>query len=170
MNRMLLHSYSIVIYSYHNPMTGYFAKTVIVLFDHVGEQKKAGTNSEQSSGGSYGLIINMHALQPELAESSLRQIEILRQNWEEQKKSQFEKEESLGSSSVSSNEENDLSADKMAEKKSSSDLSRSTSVKSPTNHNILRPISLLQAMNADDLPETVQMSFGDSPVRIGERI
>ena len=152
-------------------MTGYFAKTVIVLFDHVGEQKKAGTNSEQSSGGSYGLIINMHALQPELAESSLRQIEILRQNWEEQKKSQFEKEESLGSSSVSSsNEENDLSADKMAETKSSSDLSRSTSGKSPTNHNILRPISLLQAMNADDLPETVQMSFGDSPVRIGERI
>ena len=31
-------------------------------------------------------------------------------------------------------------------------------------HNILRPISLLQAMNADDLPETVQIAFGDAPV------
>ena len=34
-------------------------------------------------------------------------------------------------------------------------------------HNILRPISLLQAMNAEDLPETVQITFGDAPVREG---
>ncbi len=34
-------------------------------------------------------------------------------------------------------------------------------------HNILRPISLLQAMNADDLPETVQIAFGDANVREG---
>ncbi len=34
-------------------------------------------------------------------------------------------------------------------------------------HNILRPISLLQAMNADDLPEMVQITFGDAPVREG---
>ena len=34
-------------------------------------------------------------------------------------------------------------------------------------HNILRPISLLQAMNADDLPETVQIAFDDAPVREG---
>ena len=34
-------------------------------------------------------------------------------------------------------------------------------------HNILRPISLLQAINADDLPETVQIAFGDAPVREG---
>ena len=34
-------------------------------------------------------------------------------------------------------------------------------------HNILRPISLLQAMNAEDLPETVQIAFGDAPVREG---
>ena len=34
-------------------------------------------------------------------------------------------------------------------------------------HNILRPISLLQAMNADDLPETVHIAFGDAPVRKG---
>ena len=36
-----------------------------------------------------------------------------------------------------------------------------------THHNILRPISLLQAMNADDLPETVQIAFSDAPVREG---
>ncbi len=34
-------------------------------------------------------------------------------------------------------------------------------------HNILRPISLLQAMKADDLPETVQIAFGDTTVREG---
>jgi MYXO-CTERM domain-containing protein len=34
-------------------------------------------------------------------------------------------------------------------------------------HNILRPISLLQAMNADDLLETVQIAFGNAPVREG---
>jgi hypothetical protein len=34
-------------------------------------------------------------------------------------------------------------------------------------HNILRPISLLQAMNADNLSETVQIAFGDAPVREG---
>ena len=34
-------------------------------------------------------------------------------------------------------------------------------------HNILRPISLLQAMNADDLPETVQIAFDNAPVHEG---
>ena len=34
-------------------------------------------------------------------------------------------------------------------------------------HNILRPISLLQAMNTDDLPETVKIAFGNAPVREG---
>ena len=34
-------------------------------------------------------------------------------------------------------------------------------------HNILRPISLLQVINADDLLEMVQISFGDAPVRKG---
>jgi hypothetical protein len=31
----------------------------------------------------------------------------------------------------------------------------------------MRPLSLLQAMNADDLRETVQIAFGDVPVREG---
>jgi putative AlgH/UPF0301 family transcriptional regulator len=31
-------------------------------------------------------------------------------------------------------------------------------------HSILRPISLLQAINADNLPEAVQTAFGDAPV------
>ena len=36
-----------------------------------------------------------------------------------------------------------------------------------TSHNILRPVSLLQATNVDDLPETVQIAFGNAPVRKG---
>ncbi len=31
----------------------------------------------------------------------------------------------------------------------------------------MRPRSLLQAMNMDDLPETVQIAFGNVPVREG---
>ena len=34
-------------------------------------------------------------------------------------------------------------------------------------HNILRPISLLQVMNADNLPEMVQIAFANAPVREG---
>ena len=34
-------------------------------------------------------------------------------------------------------------------------------------HDIMRPLSLLQAMNTDDLPDTVQIAFGDAPVREG---
>ena len=36
-----------------------------------------------------------------------------------------------------------------------------------TSHSILWPISLLQGMNADDLPETVQIAFGNAPVHEG---
>ena len=29
----------------------------------------------------------------------------------------------------------------------------------------MRPLSLLQAMNADDIPKMVQIAYGDAPVR-----
>jgi putative AlgH/UPF0301 family transcriptional regulator len=49
----------------------------------------------------------------------------------------------------------------------SSDTERSTTIKSTTTITGRRPFSLLQAINPDDLPETLAMAFGDSPIREG---
>lgn len=154
----------------HPLMTGYFAKSVIVLLDHaeeeveeVGNSTKAteegeGDGSSSGGGGTYGLIINRLALQPETAESSYRrrlhQWEMLRQRREEeQEKSQSEEE----------NEKTTLTSDSA----SLSLRATTSSAITDTHQNVLKSISLLQAINADDLPETVQSAFGDAPVREG---
>ncbi|KAL7535113.1 hypothetical protein ACHAXR_006279 [Thalassiosira sp. AJA248-18] len=156
----------------HPLMTGYFAKSVIVLLDHTEEldKKKAidsKDNEEGGSGGTYGLIINRLALQPEMAESSRKkQWDVLLRNWEE-KKSQLEKEEHIsGNADEPTNPQTDSLEEPMSETASSPGTTHSTSIKG-TSHNILRPITLLQAINADDLPDTVQETFGGAPVREG---
>ena len=42
--------------------------------------------------------------------------------------------------------------------------------KADASHNIVRPNSLLQAMNTNNLPEMVQIAFGNAPVREGEPV
>lgn len=136
----------------HPLMTGYFAKSVIVILDHAEEDDNK-TNStktegeevegEESSsggggggGGTYGLIINRLALRPETIETSnqRQQLEMMLRR----------RQQELG------------------EKGKESETLCTT-----THPNVLRSISLLQAINADDLPESVQSAFGDAPVREG---
>lgn len=140
----------------HPLMTGYFTKSVIVLLDHTEEVK-----SEGESGGTYGLIINRLAMQPEIVESSIKQLDILRRNWEEKKA--LEKEETAVASGNTITTEKSIP---QTESLSLPDTARPPSIKS-SSQSIRRPISLLQAINADDLPETVQMAFGDAPIREG---
>jgi len=139
----------------HPLMAGYFAKSVIVLLDHSdGETKKEEEDDDdskegESSGGTYGLIINRLALKQQITTSSSSsiQLDLLRQQWEE-------KQSNLG--------------DDQAVGTADTDTSETTPIDSTaTTQSTLRPISLLQAINDTDLPESVQMAFGDSHVRDG---
>jgi len=153
----------------HPLMTGYFAKSVIVILDHA-EEVNNSTKTEEGSGGTYGLIINRLALQPAMVQQLPQRLQwdILRQNWEEEKrKSEMKEEEhhpAVGASrndaleSSSSNSRKTGSSDEPTTVLSSPDTTARSAI-------LRRPISLLQAMQ--DLPETVQMAFGDSPVREG---
>jgi len=141
----------------HPLMAGYFAKSVIVLLDHSdGETKKEEEDNDdskegESSGGTYGLIINRLALKQQITTSSSSsvQLDILRQQWEE-KQSKLGDEQAVGSADIDTFE-------------------TTTPIDSTatTTQSTLRPISLLQAINDTDLPESVQMAFGDSHVRDG---
>jgi len=141
----------------HPLMAGYFAKSVIVLLDHSdGETKKEEEDNDdskegESSGGTYGLIINRLALKQQITTSSSSniQLDILRQQWEE-KQSKLGDEQAVGSADIDTFE-------------------ATTPIDSTatTTQSTLRPISLLQAINDTDLPESVQMAFGDSHVRDG---
>ncbi|EED87578.1 predicted protein [Thalassiosira pseudonana CCMP1335] len=133
----------------HPLMTGYFAKSVILLLDHTEASSKSTSSTESQaeseevgSGGTYGLIINRLALQPV---SSEKRLDIIRQRLEEKKLQQ----------------QSELNADGATPTASKSKSEDATSV------NLMRPITLLQAINASDLPEPVQEAFGDAPVREG---
>ncbi len=65
-------------------MTGYFARSVIVLLDHTLESTD--NSSDEQKGGTYGLIVNRLALQPETVDTTRRKLELLRRNWKEGKK------------------------------------------------------------------------------------
>jgi len=185
----------------HPLMTGYFAKSVIVLLDHAEENKSNNNDNnstknktdEGSSGGTYGLIVNRMATLPsewtnEYGGISLQrqQWEMLRRNWEEEKvqqQSRRKKEEEqqrpvmggasgkdgFESSSVDRDVRDSLEGPRVADTVPSSSSSSSSPDTTTTTRSsaILtrRPISLLQAMQ--DLPESVQMAFGDAPVREG---
>ncbi|KAL3823827.1 hypothetical protein ACHAXA_004099 [Cyclostephanos tholiformis] len=164
----------------HPLMTGYFARSIIVILDHTEERDKASETEGGDSngvggnggGGTYGLIINRLALQPEMADPSRRQLDLLRRIWEEKKSRQLADSEGGGddvthdSSVLLSNDSLPVGEPTLAQSSSASRKLASPSI-ADTSHNILRPISLLQAINADDLPEAVQMAFGDSPMREG---
>lgn len=133
----------------HPLMTGYFAKSVILLLDHTEASSKSTSSTENQaeseevgSGGTYGLIINRLALQPV---SSEKRLDIIRQRLEEKKLQQ----------------QSERNADGATPTTSKSKSEDATSV------NLMRPITLLQAINASDLPEAVQEAFGDVPVREG---
>ncbi|KAL7536505.1 hypothetical protein ACHAWF_005481 [Thalassiosira exigua] len=155
----------------HPLMTGYFSKTVIVLLDHADESHaKSSENSSQTEegvgGGSYGLIINRLALKPEKVDSSQKQRELIRRNFEE-KKSKMEKVEPVTVSGSTFGAQNpELDSTEECTPEPATDTVESTPIKS-IDQDILRPISLLQAINPENIAETVQMAFGDAPVREG---
>ena len=147
----------------HPLMTGYFANSVIILLDHTdvpskdnSDNSSSNTNTDEgkSSGGTYGLIINRLALETNSVESAQSRLEILRQLFEEKKESDLA--EMLLKSSDATEKAANLSSQK----------SGIVTTKS-TGSSARRPISLLQAVRDGDLPETVQLAFGDSPVRDG---
>jgi hypothetical protein len=147
----------------HPLMTGYFANSVIILLDHTVAPSKTGneetsntTNESKSSGGTYGLIINRLALETSSAESTQSRLEILRQRFEEKK------ERDLAEILLRANDE--VSTEKAA----NDEVPHKPDVISmSTTSNARRPISLLQAVSNDDLPEAVRLAFGDAPIREG---
>ncbi|KAL7461515.1 hypothetical protein ACHAXS_001935 [Conticribra weissflogii] len=144
----------------HPLMTGYFAKTVIILLDHTEINGNSINDTDQVSGGgggTYGLIINRLALEPK-ADSSRKQWEILGQQLEEKLRNL---EENRG---VLNNDTPQALNDSVR-----SDASEATPTVKSTNgtSNRQRPISLLRALQPGCLPETVQIAFGDAPVREG---
>ena len=145
----------------HPLMTGYFANTVIILLDHTAAPKKditdckSAINNDESkgSGGTYGLIVNRHAIEANSAETTLSRLELLRQQFEEKKERDLA--EILLQSSDNEKEEPD------------DDSQKADNVTRSTSSSARKPISLLQAVKNDDLPESVQLAFGDSPIREG---
>ena len=153
----------------HPLMTGYFAKSVIVILDHTVEEDEKEVNTKPTtseegdvegeesssggggSGGTYGLIINRLALTPETMESS-NQRQYLEMMLRLRRQEVVEAEGGLKADTPLSPQ---------------CTKATTTTTAATTHPNILRSISLLQAINADDLPETVQSAFGDAPVREG---
>jgi hypothetical protein len=94
----------------HPLMTGYFARSVIVILDHTKEGPGGSSETEEgggiveggvggfgggggsSGGGTYGLIVNWLALQPESADPARRQLDLIRWNWEEKRSRWLEEE------------------------------------------------------------------------------
>ncbi|KAK1740771.1 YqgE/AlgH family protein [Skeletonema marinoi] len=148
----------------HPLMTGYFANSVIILLDHTdvrskdkSDDKKSSstttTDEAKSSGGTYGLIVNRLALEANSVESTQSRLEILRQRFEEKK------ERDLAEVLLQSSDATETSA--TGPQKTDVVTTKSTG------GSARRPISLLQAVQNDDLPETVQLAFGDAPIREG---
>jgi len=138
----------------HPLMTGYFANSVIILLDHTitpskqkSDNSSSNTNEGKGSGGTYGLIVNRLALETNSVESTQSRLEILRQRFEEKK------ERDLWSSHTT---------EKSANVSQKSDIAAKSAGSSAR-----RPISLLQAIRNEDLPDTVQRAFGDAPIREG---
>jgi hypothetical protein len=133
----------------HPLMTGFFARTVIILLDHTASsQDNTKRQDEIGPGGTYGLIINRLSLQPITQE---KRLEILRQKLEDQ--------ERMHETNDGSNSENVA--------KYSSKLLDIMKPTSPVGSALRRPISLTQAIQPNDLPESVQDAFGGSPLREG---
>ena len=154
----------------HPLMTGYFARSVIVILDHTLENTDS--LSDEQKGGTYGLIVNRLALQPAMVDTTRRKLELLRQNWEEGKKASLENSGSADSGvhvSLPVHLDNESSQPNNQGGEVSGKIPYASTVTDPR-LSILRPISLLQAINADDLPESVQMSFGDVPIREGGHV
>jgi hypothetical protein len=166
----------------HPLMTGYFARSVIVILDHTEEHDRAsGTEGEDGNndggsggGGTYGLIVNRLALQPETSDPLRRHLDLLRRNWVERRSRQLEDggegggdAAAHGSSVLQSSDSLSMGDPTSTAQSSSAPRQDAYPTVAESSHNILGPISLLQAINADDLPEAVQMAFGDAPVREG---
>ena len=132
------------------------------------DKKKAATSSEENgNGGTYGLIINRLALQqPEQVESSRRNLELMRMKWE---LSQRKKDEiAVGEDVLQSS--NKQGKDSREATVGAPPIASTEALSSPTEsvRDVKsRPFSLLEAINAFDLPESVQDAFGDAPIRDG---
>jgi hypothetical protein len=141
----------------HPLMTGYFANSVIILLDHtVAPSKDNSDNSSsgKSRGGTYGLIVNRLALETNSVESTQSRLEILRQRFEEKK------ERDLAEILLKSSD--------ATEKSTTENVSQKSEIAAKSaGSSARRPISLLQAVRNDDLPDTVQRAFGDAPIREG---
>lgn len=165
----------------HPLMTGYFANSVIILLDHTvapskrnsndpssnntsegsgsgsdssGSSSSSSSNSNAGGGGTYGLIINRLALQTKTSvESTQSRLEILRQRFEEKK------ERDLAEILLKSNNNDQTTMTKK--------VTERLTAKCTNNNNARRPISLLQAVRDENLPETVRLAFGDTPIREG---
>ena len=153
----------------HPLMAGYFAKSVIVLLDHTEEvNSNLAKTEEGGGGGTYGLIINRLALQSEMVESSRGHLDLLRQKWDEEKSKLGEEPMVVqGTSLELATSPKSLSSEQITDIASTSQGTTEFATTKGITQNIQRPISLLQAINADDLPETVVMAFGDAHVRDG---
>ena len=88
-------------------MTGYFARSVIVILEHTEEGPRGSSETEEGGGineggvGGFGgggggsgggTIVNRPALQPELADPARRQLDLIRRNWEEKRSRRLEEE------------------------------------------------------------------------------
>ena len=133
----------------HPVMTGYLAKSVIVILDHTTSSKNhKNLKDEMGPGGTYGLIINRLSLQPVKQEERLQ---ILRQKLEE-KMRQMKEPRSYDDSENTEHSTNLLDIMKPG---------------SSVGMALQRPFTLLQALGPDDLAQTVQTAFGDEPLRDG---
>mmetsp|Transcript_11293 Transcript_11293/g.23799 ORF Transcript_11293/g.23799 Transcript_11293/m.23799 type:complete len:883 (-) Transcript_11293:34-2682(-) len=140
----------------HPLMTGYFAKTVIILLDHTEVNGGSINDADQESGGgggTYGLIINRLALEPK-ADSSRKQWEILSQQLDD-KLRKLEENRSGPKSDILRPLDDTVRSDASAVQATNVTCSRQ------------RPIPLLRAIEPGGLPETVQIAFGDAPIREG---
>ncbi|KAL7498476.1 hypothetical protein ACHAWT_006249 [Skeletonema menzelii] len=143
----------------HPLMTGYFANSVIILLDHTVTPSKdnvpstTSTDEVKSSGGTYGLIVNRLALEANSVESTQSRLEVLRQRFEEKK------ERDLAEVLLQSSD--------AMEKSTATVLREAEVVNKSSGGSARRPITFLQAVRNDDLPETVQLAFGDAPIREG---
>lgn len=151
----------------HPLSDGYFTKSVVVLLD-VAEEVNNSTKTEEGGGGTYGLVVNKMAVRHDTIdpdELRRQECEILLRDWEERKKRKMEEEKDEHTAAAAD-------ADAMKQETAQeSAVASSMPSDSTTRTSMARgPISLLQAINTEDLPKSFQMAFGDAPIREGECI
>ncbi|KAL7509852.1 hypothetical protein ACHAXN_006744 [Cyclotella atomus] len=135
----------------HPLMTGYFSRSVIIILDHSTsssskKEKKHQDDLEIGPGGTYGLIVNRLALQPISQE---KRLEILRSKLEEK---------------MSESGPDSCTSDATRHSSTLLDIMKPTS---SVGSALQRPISLLQAVQPNHLPESVQDAFGNCAFRDG---